>query len=438
MGTPEPPVITGTELTRIAWLSSQNRQQEFHSLMHHFNVKGLRHCYEQLDGKKAVGTDGIDKDRYGENLIGNLEDLVGRMKRMGYRPRAVRQVLISKDEQPGAKRPLGISNFEDKIVQKRMQQLLESIYDPIFLDSSFGFRPGRGCHDAIKALNQYLFHNEVETVIDVDLKNFFGTIDHELLTEILREKIKDTKLIRYIIRMFKAGILSDGELTVNDEGVQQGSCCSPILANIFAHHVIDKWFEETVKQHVTGPVEMFCYADDLVICCRHEQDAQRIKKALGNRLAKYKLQLNEDKSKRVRFSKRQYRRGERQETFDFLGFTFYLSKTRSGATVPKLKTSGKRFRSKLKKLSQWARSNRNKYTLEELCRRYSAKLRGHIQYYGMSFNARWLNKFLERATRIMFKWLNRRSQRKSFCWDKFKRYVEMHPLPRVRIHHRLF
>ena len=238
--------------------------------------------------------------------------------------------------------------------------------------------------------------------------------------------------------MFKAGVLTEGELSVSDEGVPQGSVCSPTLANIFAHHVIDRWFNEVVKKHCQGKIEMFRYADDMVVCCQYPSDAKRIRKSLAERLTRFKLKLNEDKTKLVRISKSQYRRGERQGTFDFLGFTFYLSKTRGGAIVPKLKTSGKRFRSKLKKLNQWAGRNRNRYKLKELWRIFIAKIRGHIQYYGVSFNIRWLNKFLERATRIMFKWLNRRSQRKSFDWDKFKLYVEKHPLPAVKIHHRLF
>lgn len=438
MRTVESQFIATTKLSRIAWLSSQDPKRVFHSVMHHINTESLRSCYHQLDGKKAVGTDGISKAEYGKNLEVNLEDLIQRMKSMSYRPRAVRQVLIDKEGKPGEKRPLGIANFEDKLVQKRMQEILEAIYEPIFRDCSYGFRPGRGCHDAIKALHSYLFRNEVEMVIDVDLANFFGTIDHNLLKQMLQEKIKDTRFIRYISRMFKAGVLSEGELTVTDEGVPQGSCCSPVMANLFAHHVIDEWFNDVVKNHVRGPVEMIRYADDCVICCRYASDAERIKNALGKRLAKYKLRLNKEKTKLVTFSKQKYSRGIKQEAFEFLGFIFYLGRSRKGTPIPKLKTSGKRLRSKLKKMNLWAQKSRNKYPLREVWKRYRAALRGHIQYYGVTHNCRAISAYTFHSTRIMFKWLNRRSQRKSFDWDRFQLFIKRYPLPPVKIYHRLY
>ncbi len=438
MGTIESQFIATTKLSRIAWLSSQEPTRVFHSLMHHINVESLRSCYHRLDGKKATGTDGISKAEYGENLEVNLEDLIQRMKRMSYRPRPVREVLIDKEGKPGAKRPLGIANFEDKLVQKRMQEILEAIYDPIFRDCSYGFRPGRGCHDAIKALHTYLFRNEVEVVIDVDLANFFGTIDHGLLKQMLQEKIKDSRFIRYICRLFKAGVLSEGELTVTDEGVPQGSCCSPVMSNVFAHYVIDEWFNDVVKSHVKGPVEMMRYADDCVICCRYASDAGRITDALSKRLVKYKLQLNREKTKLVSFSKRQYRQGVKQEAFEFLGFIFYLGKTRKGTPIPKLKTSGTRLRSKLKRMNLWARRSRNKYPLREVWRRYRTMLRGHIQYYGVTHNSGATAAYAVHSTRIMFKWLNRRSQRKSFDWEHFQLFVERYPLPPVKIYHRLY
>ncbi len=292
MSTAETQEIANTTLERIAWLSSRNADQEFTSLMHHVNVEALRCCFQRLDGKKAVGTDVITKAKFGVNLDANLQKLVASMKSMGYRPGPVRQVLIPKEGKPVATRPLGISNFDDKLIQKRFQELLETIYDPIFLDCSYGFRPGRGCHDAIKALGDYLYVNEVETVIDV-------------------------------------------------------------------------WFNNVVKHHTKGPVQIFRYADDLVVACRYNSDAIRIKEALGNRLAKYRLRMNEDKTKLVAFSKRQHARGIQQGAFDFLGFTFYIGWTKRGRPNVKLKTCGKRFRSKLKKLNIWAREKRAIYALDE-------------------------------------------------------------------------
>ena len=438
MRTTESQTLTDPVLSKIAWRSAQDPQTVFHSLMHHFNVDAMRRCYQQLGGRKAVGTDGVTKAKYGEQLDTHLEVLVERLKRMGYRPEAVRQVQIPKEGKPGATRPLGISNFEDKLVQKRMQELLEAIYEPVFLDCSYGFRPGRGCHDAIRVLADYLYQHEVETVIDVDLANFFGNIDRGLLIDMLSEKLKDTRLIRYLWRMFKAGVLAEGELVLSDEGVTQGSCCSPVLANIFAHYVIDVWFNDVVKHHCKGRVQMYRYADDIVILCRYASDAHRIKQALSKRLDKYHQKLNEEKTKFVSFSKLRCTQGVKQGTFDFLGFTFYLGRARSGLVITKLKTSGKRLRSKLKKVNTWARCNRNRYKLREVWARYCSAMRGHIQYYGVSHNILHVTKFVYQSKRIMFKWLNRRSQRKSFNWDTFSKYIKQFPIPAVKVHHRLF
>ena len=328
------------------------------------------------------------------------------MKNMAYRPGPVREVLIPKEGKPGATRPLGISGFEDKIVQKMMQKILESIYDPIFLNCSYGFRSGRGCHDAIKDLQHYLHTNETQTIIDIDLQNFFGTIDHELLEGILKEKIKDTKFLRYINRMFKAGVLAKGDLRMSDEGVPQGSTCSPVLSNVFAHYAIDLWIEEMVKPNCKGQVKLFRYADDAIICCQYDEDAQRIRKSLGKRLEKYKLKLNEDKTKQVPFDKRLIAQDVEQGTFDFLGFTFYLGRARSGRVIPKLMTKAKTIRAKLKKVTEWIKETKDRKTLKEIWKTFIAKLRGHINYYGVSHNANNVAKFLYEARTIVFKWLN--------------------------------
>ena len=438
MGATETQSITKTKLNRIALLSRDDPRRRFESLMHHFNEESLKECFHELDGKKAVGVDGINKETYGKDLDQNLSTLITQMKNMAYRPRPVREVLIPKEGNPGAIRPLGISGFEDKIVQKMMQKILESIYDPIFLNCSYGFRPGRGCHDAIRDLQHYLYKNETQIIIDIDLQNFFGTIDHEILEDILKEKIKDTKFMRYISRMFKAGVLSNGDLKMSDEGVSQGSICSPVLSNVFAHYAIDLWVEEMVKPHCKGQVKLFRYADDAIICCQYEGDAQRIGKSLGKRLEKYKLKLNEDKTKQVPFDKRLVAQGVEQGTFDFLGFTFYWGRARSGKVIPKLKTRAKTMRTKLKKVSEWIKEIKDRKPLKEIWKTFTAKLRGHIQYYGVSHNADKVSKFLYEAKRIVFKSLNRRSQRKSFTWEQFAKYIVTHPLPTVKIIHRLF
>lgn len=434
----ESSMVTETKLKRITALSTADPERVFTNVIHHFNQESLRACFHELDGKKAIGSDGIDKASYGENLDDNLKKLVERMRNMAYTPRPVRQVLIPKDGKPNATRPLGISNFEDKIIQRMMHKILESIYEPLFHENSYGFRPGRSCHDAIKVLDAHLHNHSVETVIDVDLSNYFGSISHDEVIKIISKKVKDPRLIRYLMRMFKAGVLVKGELTVSDEGVPQGSGCSPVIANIFAHEVIDVWMEEIVKPRCAGEVKMVRYADDIVICCQNNQDAERIKIALGKRLAKYGLKMNEDKTKLVKFSKCSQSQGERQETFDFLGFTFYLGKSRQGRCLVKLKTNGKRFRSKLKKVNDWARAIRNKVPLKEIMKIASAKIRGHIQYYGVSHNFVNVDIFIKKVVGIIFKWLNRRSQKKSFKRVEFQKFLDKINFPKAKICHKLF
>jgi RNA-directed DNA polymerase len=434
MGITETQYDTETKLKRIRFLSERDRNKQFSSLIHHFNEESLKECFNALDGRKAVGTDGIDKDKYEVDLNENIKDLTERMKRMAYHPGPVRLVLIPKEGKPGATRPLGISNLEDKIVQSMMQRVLDSIYEPLFLGCSYGFRPGRGCHDAVKALQNHLYANEVQTIIDIDLQNYFGSIDHRILETMLREKIKDEKFMRYIIRMFKAGVLTDGELQVSEEGVSQGSISSPILSNIFAHYVIDEWMEREVQPRCKGIVKLFRYADDAVICCEFESDAKRVKEALGKRLTKYKLALNEEKTKLVNFRKET----GSKSYFDFLGFTFYLGESRQGKIIPKLKTIGKRMRTKLKRVNEWARMIKNRMELKNIWKRFCQKMRGHINYYGVSHNIKGVETFVHHAVRIMFKWLNRRSQRKSFTWESFARYIEANPLPEIKIYHVLF
>ena len=431
-------MLTEMKLKRIAALSAANPEMIFTHVIHHFNVESLRTCFHELDGKKAKGSDGIDKASYGENLEANLQDLMGRMKRMAYIPGAVREVLIPKEGKPGSFRPLGISNFEDKIVQRMMHKILESIYEPLFCENSYGFRPGRSCHDAVETLHAYLSTHEVETVIDVDLSNYFGSISHHEVINIISKKISDPRLIRYLMRMFKAGVLTEGEMVVSDEGVPQGSGCSPIIANIFAHEVIDEWMERTVKAHCAGKVKMVRYADDIVICCQYSRDADRIKQALNNRLVKYGLRMNEEKTKLVKFAIRNQRRGKRQETFDFLGFTFYFGKSQKGYYLVKVKTNSKRLRSKLKKVNEWARAIKNKMPLKQIMKIACAKARGHIQYYGVSHNIADVSTFIDKVEQILFKWMNRRSQRKSFTWEKFREFLGRINFPKAKICHKLF
>ena len=291
---------------------------------------------------------------------------------------------------------------------------------------------------AIKSLMDHLYANEIQTVIDIDLKNFFGTIDHQILEEILKRRIKDFTFMRYINRMFKAGVLAEGDVSINEEGVPQGSIASPILSNIFAHFAIDVWIEEMVRPNSKGMVALVRYADDAVICCEYEGDATRIRNALGKRLGKFKLQLNEEKTKLIAFDKTKARLGIKQGTFDFLGFTFYWDRSRGKWIIPKLKTRGKTVTAKLKKVKEWVKQERHKSSQEALWKRFCRKIRGHIAYYGVSHNFIPVQKFIRRSSEIFFKWMNRRSQRPSHNWEKFNKFLKEHPLPQAKIVHPLF
>ncbi len=433
----EPRYSTTTKLARISWLSARDPSRRFDALMHLVDTETLTACFHELDGRKAVGADKVTKQVYGTRLQENLEGLLERMRRMAYRPGPMRRVLIPKEGKPGATRPIDIGNFEDKLVQKALAKVLEAVYEPLLLSCSYGFRPGRGCHDAIRDLHLHLFQRPVNAILDVDLANYFGSIRPRVVAAILRTKIGDERLIRYVMRMLKAGVLADGELQVSEEGVPQGSPLSPVLANVVAHFVIDEWFERTVKAHCCGRVALFRYADDMVICCESAQDADRIRKALRGRLEKYGLAMNEEKTRTVPFSRSMARNGG-AGVFDFLGFSFYLGKSPRGYYTPRLRTSRKRFTSKLKRVGAWMRDKRSTARLVDLWQSFCRKIAGHIAYFAVSFNLARVRAFVHHATKTFFRWLNRRGGRRRLSWEKFQLFIRRHPLPQVKVYHRLF
>lgn len=425
----------GTKLQRINKLSISDPGMKFKWLMPHFSKENLIRCFHELDGRKAVGIDKTTKEEYGRNLETNIEALIVRMKSMSYRPRPAREVLIPKDD--GKMRPLGIACIEDKIVQSMFARVLEAIYEPIFMGCSFGFRPKRNCHQMIAGVHSYLYSQWRPVVLDVDLENFFGTIDHAKLISILRLKITDETFLRYVTRMLKSGILSGEGFRPSDEGTPQGSVCSPILANIFAHYAIDVWVEHTVRKHCPS-ARLFRYCDDFVICCANKSEAERVMAVLPKRLERFGLRINESKSKLVVMDKASASRGDRQGSFDLLGFTFYLGTTRRGTYIPMLQTSRKRFSKKLKLINQWIKRQRHQVRMLDLWKALQDKLRGHVQYYGVSHNTAFLSRFIVRATKLFFKWMNRRSQKRSLTWEKFQIFVARYPTVKESIPHRLF
>jgi RNA-directed DNA polymerase len=423
---------TGVE--RIANRARQEPPTRYTSLMHHYTVANLRACFESLDAKKATGVDGVSKAMYGQNLEANLQALHQKLCQMSYRPKPVRRVEIPKED--GSTRPLGISCIEDKIVQEMTRRILEAIYEPLFIDTSYGFRPRRSCHDALRQVNHEVMNETVNWIADLDLAKFFDTMPHREILAVLTERIADQRFLRLIARMLKAGVQTPGGIVHDELGSPQGSIVSPVLANAFLDHVLDQWFVKTVRQHCHGYCNLIRYADDALAVFERQDDAERFMRVLPLRLGKFGLRLNTQKSCLLAFGKRRawraFRTGERLPTFDFLGFTHYWGRSRTGKARLKRKTSKKRLRRALVEINRWLRQERNARKLPDLWQAIGRKMRGHFNYFGVTDNSRALSCFAWAVRRLLFKWLNRRSQRRSFTWEGFRRYHRRHPLPRPR------
>jgi group II intron reverse transcriptase/maturase len=431
---------TWQKLSLISGHARRDRDFQFTSLAHLLNVDYLRDCYNSLNRNKAVGIDNVSWEEYGRHLDENLELLVSRLKRKKYKPIPARRVYIAKSETE--KRPIGISALENKIVERGITWILEAIYEQDFLNCSYGFRPKKSCHQALKALNDLIMLQPVNHIVEADIKGFFDNVSHEKLMEFIQIRIKDTTLLNLLKRFLKAGYVDDGLLVRSDTGTPQGSILSPMLANIFLHYVLDRWFETTVKGHVRGFCAIVRYADDFVCVVRYADDANRIARGLQNRFNKYDLELHPTKSRNLSFgsferenAKRQNRRAN---TFDFLGFTHYCDISRQGNFKIGRQTSRKKYAAKCKAMNAWLKSIRNRVKTKEWWKILKAKLRGHFQYYGVSENYDGIARFHKATLRMVRKWLNRRSQKRKMNWDRFTEYLEHYPLPKPKIVHSFY
>ncbi len=415
------------------------------NLASYINEDSLRAAYRRMDGKKAVGVDRVTKDEYGQNLDENLSNLVARMKKGAYKPHPSRRVFIPKDGK-GKMRPLGISSFEDKLVETVVAEILTQIYEPKFYNFSYGFRPGRSCHMAVRETIKDIQFHYTNWVVEADIKGFFDNVDHEWLMKMLEHDIADRKLLEIIRRFLDAGIMEEGKYLDNETGTPQGNGISPILANIYLHYVLDNWFDVKVRSYCNGECHLVRYADDFIVCFAYPNDARWFIGALGRRLGRYGLQLAEDKTKMIEFGRFAMRnrvaKGEgKPETFDFLGFTFYCSmNTERTFFRCKVKTSKKKFRNKLRAMKEWIRNNRN-MPLEWLFKKLNEKLRGHYQYYGVTDNIAECKKFYRHTVWFLYKYLNRRSQKCSYNKDTFfngllKTFPIVNPRIRVSLHYR--
>jgi len=430
-------------LLKLALISERAQREpncQFTSLAHLLDERFLEHCYHRLGRDRASGIDGVTWQEYGENLEENLRDLVARLKAKRYKPQPARRVYIPKDEH--STRPLGLPALEDKIVQKGVALILEAIYEADFLDCSYGFRPGRNCHQAVDAVDKTIMRNPINHVIDADIKGFFDNVSHAWMEKFLRVRIVDPSFLLLIRRFLKAGYMDSGLLVATERGTPQGGNLSPILSNIFLHYVLDLWFDKRIKRQVRGACFLVRYADDFVCMIQYQEDAQHVERALRERFTRFDLELHPEKTRVIGFGRYERENAKRQNrragTFDFLGFTHFSGSSRRGKFMVGRRTSRKKFRAKCKELNLWLKRTRNAHPVKAWWPILAAKLRGHYQYYGVSGNMPSLQRYYCLAMRLALKWLNRRSQRSSFNWAGFYEYLKHYPLPKPRIVHNLY
>ena len=404
------------------------------TIMHYVNKENLTAEHRAQKSGKAVGIDGVSKEEYGKQLEGNIDNLLTKMKSFSYRPQSVRRTYIPKAGSDKL-RPLGIPAYEDRLVQGTMRKVLDQIYEGKFYDFSYGFREGKSCHQAIREINQIVGTKKVSFVVDADIKGFFDNVDHKWLMKFLEHDIQDKNFLRYIVRFLKAGIIEDMQYYESDKGTPQGGLISPVLANVYLHYVLDMWFDKVVKMKCKGEAYTIRYADDFVCFFQYQNEAERFYRELKERLAKFGLELAEDKSKIMRFGRfaKQNSKDGKAETFDFLGFTFINGTTRTGKYRVVYLTSRKKLKAKKLAVKEWLKENlQNKPsdTIELLNR----KIIGHYRYYGISGNYEGIKGFYKFVVEALYKALIRRSQRAYLSRERYWSLLKKHPIAMPKIY----
>ena len=420
------------ELLKVVERAQREPEGRFHSLAHRIDVPALERAYRRSRKGAAVGVDGVTKEQYGQELEANLQDLHVRLKAKRYRHQPIRRVHIPKEG--GKTRPIGVSAFEDKLVQDAVREVLEVIYEQDFLDCSYGFRPKRSPHDAVRTLDRIVHRGEVSWILEADIVSFFDSLDRKKLKEMLGVRVADGSLLRLIGKCLHVGVLDGVELSTSESGTAQGSVLSPLLGNVYLHYVLDLWFEQEVKPRLRGRATLIRYADDFIIGFEEEEDARRVMEVLGKRLGRFGLTLHPDKTRLLPFRRPPagQQRGKGPATFDFLGFTLYWARSRKGRWGMLCKTRSASLRRLIHSVYVWCRRHRHS-SVKDQHMALTRRIQGHFNYFGVSGNFRSLLLVIEQAKRIWYKWLGRRSHRTRLTWERFADLLRDFPLPVPRI-----
>ena len=419
-------------LRKVVERAQREPEGRFHSLAHLIDRPALERAYHRQRSDAAVGVDGITKEQYGQNLEANLQDLHARLKDTRYRHQPIRRVHIPKEQ--GKTRPIGISAFEDTLVQDAVREVLEAVYEQDFLENSYGFRPKRSAHDAVRTLKRTVDRGEVRWIFEADIVSFFDSLDRTELKKMLEVRVADGSLMRLIGKCLHVGVLDGEAFSEPALGTVQGSVRSPLVGNVYLHYGLDLWFETEVKPRLRGKATLIRYADDFLIGFEREDDARRVMAVLEKRLERFGLTLHPDKTRLLPFRRppQAQQRGKGPATFDFLGFTFYWRRTRNGHWRMWCKTRRASLRKAKKAIYDWCRRHRHQ-SMEEQHAALNRRLRGHFNYFGVSGNYHSLALLVEATKRAWYKWLCRRSQRKRLNWERFTDTLLWWPLLRPRI-----
>jgi RNA-directed DNA polymerase len=434
MGETQSSQPVSTKLQKIAEQARINPEMVFTSLVHLMDVELLTEAFGRLRKSAAPGIDGVTAAEYAGDLEENLSNLHERLRTGKYKAQPVKRAWIGKED--GSQRPLGLPALEDKIVQRAVTMLLETVYEQDFHDFSYGFRPGRSPHQALHTLREQCKSGTIGWIVDADISQFFDNLDRGQLREILKQRVNDGGIIRLLGKWFHAGVLDAESLSHPEKGTVQGGVISPILSNIYLHHVLDDWFVKEVQPRMKGRCFLLRFADDFV--GGFEYDARRFMEVLPKRFARFGLTIHAKKTKLIEFRRpgRRERTGKGSGSFDFLGFTHYWAKSLKGYWVLKRKTAKKRLERTIRALWEWCRENRHepiKAQYQKLCQ----KIRGHIQYFGIRGNMRALEVVIHEARKAWRFWLSRRSQKGKIIWERFKKLMAKLVLPRARIVHQV-